>query len=164
MEKVMSLSDQLADAIGSTNELLVRFLEGFDETNATAQPAGLPNHAAWTLGHLALTMHRTAERIAASTFPLPWDPEPYAFGSSPTAGGGDDPPFAEMIERYRRAFDLLLQAVRSAGDEGLARPVPWGGSTITARDLALRMVFHNGTHCGQLVDLRRALGLGPAIR
>ena len=33
----MSFSDQLADAIGSTNELLIRFLEGFDETNATAQ-------------------------------------------------------------------------------------------------------------------------------
>ncbi len=69
-----------------------------------------------------------------------------------------------MVERYRLAFTLLLEAIRSAGDAGLARPVQWGGSTITARDLAMRMVFHNGTHCGQLVDLRRALGLGPAIR
>jgi hypothetical protein len=164
MEKVMSVCDELADAIGSTNELMTRFLDGFDDANATAQPAGLPNHAAWTLGHLALTMHRTAERIAAATFPLPWDPEPYAFGSSPTAAGADYPPFAVMVERYRHAFTLLLEAIRSAGDAGLARPVPWGGSTITARDLAMRMVFHNGTHCGQLVDLRRALGLGPAIR
>jgi hypothetical protein len=26
--------------------------------------------------------------------------------------------------------------------------------------LASRMVFHNGTHCGQVADLRRALGIG----
>jgi hypothetical protein len=160
----MSLSEQLADAIKSTEGLLTRFLEGFDDASATAQPAGLPNHAAWTLGHLALTMHRTAERVAATTFPLRWDPEPYAFGSSPTAARRDYPPLAEMIANYHRAFALLVEAVRGAGEEDLARPVQWGKSTITARDLALRMVFHNGTHCGQLVDLRRVLGLGPVIR
>jgi hypothetical protein len=27
-------------------------------------------------------------------------------------------------------------------------------------NLAVRMVFHTGTHAGQLADLRRALGLG----
>jgi hypothetical protein len=160
----MSLSDQLADAIESTEGLLTRFLEGFDDANATAQPAGLPNHAVWTLGHLALTMHRAAERIAATTYALSWDPEPYAFGSSPTAAGGDYPPLAEMVENHHRALALLVEAVRGAGDEGLARTVQWGQSTLTARDLALRMVFHNGAHCGQLVDLRRALGLGPVIR
>ncbi len=160
----MSISGEIADAIKSTEELLIRFLEGFDDANATAQPAGLPNHAVWTLGHLALTMHRAAEQIAGAAFPLPWDPEPYAFGSSPTGASEDYPPLAEMIDNYHRAFALLLEAVRSAGNEGLSRPVHWGQTTVTARDLALRMVFHNGAHCGQLVDLRRALGLGPVIR
>jgi hypothetical protein len=164
MEKVMSVSGEIADAIKSTEELLLRFLEGFDDANATARPAGLPNHAVWTLGHLALTMHRAAEQVAGADFPLGWDPEPYAFGSSPTGAGGDYPPLAEMIDNYRRAFALLLEAVRSAGDEGLGKSVSWGRSTVTARDLALRMVFHNGTHCGQLLDLRRALGMGPVIR
>ncbi|MHC4217723.1 MAG: DinB family protein [Planctomycetota bacterium] len=160
----MSSADQLADAIASTEQLLIRFLEGFDDSNATAQPAGLPNHAIWTLGHLALTMHRAAERIAADEFPLPWDPEPFAFGSTPTAVREDYPALAEMLERFRRSFALLLEAVRGAGDDGLARDVTWGSSALTARDLAQRMVFHNGAHCGQLVDVRRALGLRPVIR
>ena len=51
----MSGATELAEAIGSTRELLVRYLQGFDDANATAQAPGLPNHAAWTLGHLALT-------------------------------------------------------------------------------------------------------------
>jgi hypothetical protein len=118
----------------------------------------------WTLGHLALTMHRGSEQIADTTFPLEWDPEPFAFGSSPSARPEEYPSLAEMIERYRRAFAQLVSAVRNAGDEGLDRAVPWGAGTITARDLAARMVFHAGAHSGQLVDLRRGLGLGPVIR
>lgn len=155
----------LADAVRSTEALLTRFLEGFDDANATAQGPGLPNHAAWILGHLALTMHRAAERIADATFPLDWDPEPFAFGSTPTAAPGDYPALAEMIERYSAGMGLLADAIGGAGDEGLARSVSWGrGATTTARDLAVRMVWHNGVHCGQLIDLRRSFDLGPVIR
>ena len=160
----MSSASELAGAIGSTRELLIKFLEGFDDANATAQAPGLPNHAAWTLGHLALTMHRAAEQISGADHALAWDPEPYAFGSTPTAARDAYPPLAELLENFHRAFDLLLDAIRGGGDEGLARMVNWGSSSIAARDLALRMAFHNGMHCGQLVDLRRALGLGPVIR
>jgi hypothetical protein len=160
----MSTANDLADAIRSTDDVLSRFLEGFDETNAAAQTESLPNHALWTMGHLALTMHRAAERIADTSFTLAWDPEPFALGSTPSGHRDDYPPFSEMIERYRRALALLCEAVAGVGDEGLARPVTWGQSATTARDLAVRMVFHNGLHCGQLVDLRRALGLEPVIR
>jgi hypothetical protein len=36
----------------------------------------------------------------------------------------------------------------------------WGKSQVPLWSMASRMIFHNGTHCGQLADLRRALGLG----
>jgi hypothetical protein len=159
----MSSASQLADAIGSTRELFMRFFEGFDDANATAQAPGLPNHAAWTLGHLALTMHRAAEQIAGVDHALAWDPEPYAFGSKPSAAREAYPLLAELLENFHRAFDLLLDAIRGAGDDGLARTVTWGANPVAARDLALRMAFHNGTHCGQLVDLRRVLRMGPVI-
>ncbi len=156
----------LAEAIKSTEGLLTRFLAGFDDGNATTQPQGLPNHAAWVLGHLALTMHRAAERIADEEFPLEWDPEPYAFGSTPTDDRDAYPTLAELTDRYQTSMDLLVDAVRRAGDQGLARPVQWGATTVntTAGDLAMRMVFHNGAHTGQLIDLRRALGMEPVIR
>ncbi len=49
----MSSATALADAISSTEELLTRYLAGFDDHNAVAQAPSLPNHAAWILGHLA---------------------------------------------------------------------------------------------------------------
>ncbi len=159
----MVIASELADAVESTGDLLIRFLEGFNDTNAAAQAPNLPNHAAWTLGHLALTMHRAAERIAGETFPLQWDPEPYAFGSTPTADRDDYPPLAEMVQRYRRSLKLAAGAARKTGEAGLKKEVAWGRTTTTTRDLLLRMVWHNGVHCGQLIDLRRALGLGTVI-
>ena len=160
----MEHADALAEAMGSTEELLTRYLEGFDEDHAATQAPGLPNHAAWTMGHLALTMHRAAERIGGRTHPLAWDPEPFAFGSTPSAQRGDYPPLSEMIDHYRRSMSLLQEAVRSAGDGGLDKQVRWGRGGTTAGHLAMRMIFHNGVHCGQLVDLRRALGMEPVIR
>ncbi len=160
----MDAAAALADAIKSTEGMLFRYLEGFDDGNAVAQTPTLPNHAAWTLGHLALTMHRAAERIADDRFGLDWDPEPYALGSTPTPDRDDYPPLAELSARYRQSMDLLVDAVQDAGETRLARPVTWGRSETTARDLAIRMVVHNGIHIGQLVDLRRALHMSPVIR
>ncbi len=161
----MSAND-LADAIEATEKLLPRFLDGFDDSNEVTQRPGLPNHVAWNLGHLALTMHRAAERIADETYPLEGDPEPYAFGSTPSDTRDDYPALSELTDRYRRSLVLLAEAVRRCGDEGLARTVTWGRgtTTTTARDLAMRMVWHNGLHCGQIIDLRRVLGLEPVIK
>ncbi len=160
----MGSVDLVADAILSTEGLLTRYLAGFDDANATAQSPNLPNHAAWCLGHLALTMHRAAERIADETIELDWDPEPFAFGSTPSPDRDGYPPLDELQRRVHNTLHQLADAVRKAGEAGLAREVPWGNTRTTARDLALRMVFHNGLHCGQMVDLRRALGFAPVIQ
>ena len=95
----MSAVSLLAESIESTGDLLTRFLDGFDDTNATTQAPGLPNHAAWILGHLALTMHRAAERIASEEYPLAWDPEPYAFGSTPSPERESYPPLGSLVQR-----------------------------------------------------------------
>lgn len=61
----------------------------------------------------------------------------------------------------------VLRAAVAASDGHLRRyldgfgehTVTWGRGETTARDLLVRMVFHNGMHTGQIVDLRRALGM-----
>ncbi|MEZ6317311.1 MAG: hypothetical protein R3B49_00965, partial [Phycisphaerales bacterium] len=53
----------LATALDATLPLFERFLAGFDDSNRTKQGPSLPNHAAWTLGHLALYHHRAADRV-----------------------------------------------------------------------------------------------------
>lgn len=164
--------ETLAHAVDLSKPLLTRYLAGFDDGTCTRQAPHLPNHAAWTLGHCALYMHRLAERIDGGGLPEPdfspgVDPARARFGTEEVAMGSrpvDDPArypsFARCVEVYERACDRLAGAVRGTTPEGLAMPMAWGasGASFPVGTLVLRVVFHNGSHTGQLADLRRALG------
>lgn len=154
----------LADGVAQSAELLKRYLPGFDDSNALKQTPDLPNHVTWCLGHLAITMHRISERIAQRELPLGWKPEAFAFGSTPSGDPKANPTFVEVQQRFEAATQLLSRTLRELNDADLDRTIPWGAGQITVRDAALRMVFHNGTHCGQIVDMRRALGMPRVLR
>lgn len=170
------MSRQLAYAalLRESRALCARYFAGFDDTNRTAQPASLPNHFAWSLGHLAYTMNRVAEKLDGKTLP---DSE-FIEGGTPT-GGGDPRRFASKsvtmgstpvndpaqyptadrcVEIFDTACERCAAAYEHATDEALERDTPWGNVTIKLWQLAPRMAFHNGAHTGQIADLRRALG------
>jgi hypothetical protein len=116
------------------------------------------------MGHMAITMHRAAERIAQREIPLDWNPEPFAFGSVPSIDPGANPTWADVQKRFEVAVQTLARALRETDEANLDRTLPWGAGSTTVRDVAMRMMFHNGTHCGQIVDLRRALGMPRVIQ
>jgi len=170
----------LAESVLSNKALLARYLAGFDETNYCKQAPHLPNHVAWTLGHCALTMHRIANmfvtdppsfagEIPEADFiigdgtrgePTRFDAESVAFGSRPVEDPRLYPTLTRCAQIYDAACERLAATVRAASDEKLDQPVKWGvsGNDIPLWATAMRMVFHNGMHTGQLSDLRRALG------
>jgi len=160
----------IADSVLMSRDLLKRYLAGFDDTNHTRQCADLPNHAAWTLGHLAHTMHRVAESIDGSPLPesdfftgggrgdaVRFDTEAVCFGSKPVPDAAAYPSLARCVAIFDRAIDRLAAAVRAADHAALDRMMPWGSMQIPAWAATMRMVFHNGAHTGQLADLRRAM-------
>ncbi|MFI4916824.1 MAG: DinB family protein [Phycisphaerales bacterium JB060] len=171
--------DVLAHNILHTQTLFERFLAGFDESNRTSQAPAMPNHAAWTLGHLALTAYRCAERVGGRDEPgeLPPDAfvmgdrgdaerfatESVAYGSTPTDEPDRYPSLQRSLEIMHGAHRTLARALHNASEDALARQTPWGGGQTSVADLALRMGFHIGTHCGQLIDLRRGLGFEPVL-
>lgn len=157
-------ANALADGVLQSAELLKRFLPGFDDTNAVKQTPHLPNHVVWCLGHLAITMHRVSERISQRELPLDWDPEPFAFGSKPSPDPKANPSFAQVQQRFDSSVQALTRILRELDDADLDRSLQWGAGQTTVRDVAMRMMFHNGNHCGQIVDLRRALGMPRIIR
>lgn len=166
--------DLLADAVLASATLLSRYLAGFGDQNRTAQAPGLPNHAAWCLGHLAMTMHRACERFGAEGV-LPatdfiqgsargdadrFGTESVGFGSVPADDPACYPTWARCVAIFDAATRRLASTVRSASDDALMRPSQFfGGASLPAWQAMPRIVFHNGTHCGQIADLRRALGL-----
>ena len=168
----MRRQDVYAEATLQSAMLLRRYLAGFDEGTKVAQAPGLPNHAAWSLGHLALTMHRVAERLDKRPMPetefVPGQRgdehhfaiESVAFGSRPAAEAGAYPTWARCVAIFDSACERLASAWRGASEETLEQMTPWGNAAVPTWSLANRIVFHNGMHCGQIADLRRALGFG----
>jgi len=53
----------LSAALEGAYPLFTRYLAGFGDSTRTRQASGLPNHAAWTLGHLAMYHHQAADRL-----------------------------------------------------------------------------------------------------
>ncbi|MGH7177603.1 MAG: DinB family protein [Tepidisphaeraceae bacterium] len=170
----MTRQKLLANAIRESGGLLLRYAKGFDETNRVAQALNLPNHFAWTLGHLSLTMHRASERVDG--FPLPsddfviadgrggsagkFDTESVCFNSTPRPEPGLYPTADRCLEIFDAAVERCASAFEDLPETRLDDPVKWGQSEIPTWQMAVRMVFHNGTHTGQLADLRRAMGMG----
>ncbi len=133
---MIQLRDALAENVLQSRDLLKRYLGGFDDTNLTAQPGGpggLPNHVAWTLGHLAITMSRAIEKIdgtppdAGDFFtgePRQGDgrrfnTEMVSFGSAPTPEAHQYPPLSRCVEIFdnccKRLSDKARAAKRGAG-------------------------------------------------
>lgn len=166
-------AELIASIIGQSVELSMRYIAGFAEAHRTTQLDHLPNHLAWQLGHLSLTMQRAAEKITGQAPSeedfvqgrcdgARFEMESVAFGSSPTGQIERYPPLERCVSIYRRSADRLASAVRSVGDAGLRREVAWGQGSTTVGELATRMVFHNGFHTGQVADLRRGLSM-PSV-
>lgn len=165
----------LAEAVLTNKILVARYLAGFNDVTAVRQTPDLPNHVAWSLGHMSLTMLRVAEKIDGQpAFPPDqfikgdgtrgskdrgvFDIESVAFGSKPEERHDRFPNLNRAIEIFNAACDRLATAVRSAPDAKLEESVQWGTGPQTLWQLVVRMIFHNGFHTGQIADLRRALG------
>ena len=167
----MNQQQTLAECVLQSQFLLKRYLKGFDDTNCTKQVPGLPNHVAWSLGHLALTMHRTAEKFDG--LPLPpseflhmknsdraYDTESVSFNSQPADDPAKYPGFHRCVEIFDNAIARLSTAVAKADDAKLNAMTKWGQMDVVMWTLIPRLAFHNGFHTGQIADLRRALGIG----
>ncbi len=179
----MDRRDLLAESVLNTKMLLGRYLVGFNDVTHVRQTPDLPNHTAWNLGHLALTMYRAAGLIAnaakgvdgppppppASEFVTGdgkrgsrdkgvFDTEAVSFGSTPEDRHDRYPTLARCTEIYNNACDHLAKTIRSVDDSVLDKSVRWGQADTLVWALSARMVFHNGLHTGEIADTRRALG------
>lgn len=169
--------ETLAQSLRSSSPLLTRYLDGFEDANRTAQAPGIANHAAWTMGHLALVLSRCAQMLDGRGLPEEdflsadgrggtaerFDTESVCYGSVP----GTDPALYPLWDRCRGVFDAALERTATAfGDstpERLADSEKWGASEVVMGDLATRMAVHIGMHAGQIIDLRRGLGMGRVV-
>lgn len=172
----MTDAPTLARAFRDAVPLFTRFLAGFNDDNRAAQSPENPNHAAWTMGHLALYLHRGADAF----HPLPLPPgdfienahagdharfatESVCFGSQPTPDPALYPTWDRCLEIFHDAADRFADTLERATPDQLAAEVQWGASRTTGAALATRHIVHVATHAGQIIDLRRALAFPRVV-
>ena len=143
-------------------ELLV---DDLTDEQMVAQPSGVINHPAWTLGHLGVTSDALAGMLGLpSTFPDTWK-EACRMGSIPSGNAADFPGKVELLEQLRAQHERVSEAMAAVDAERLQQPTPprLRERFPTVGDFAAAlMTMHEGHHLGQVAAWRRAMGLGSA--
>lgn len=75
----------------------------------------------------------------------------------PKAAPPSDQAWNDSIAAFRRSRDAMKQLARDTHD--LTAPVPTGKEKQTYLREILLVIDHNAHHLGQVIDLRRALGI-----
>jgi hypothetical protein len=164
----------IASALRNSHVLFARFFPGFTDANYLSTAQHLPNHLAWTLGHLSLVLNYCAGKLNGQPLPAgDFDPgmgsattigtQAVSVGSNPLVDKATYPPLSRCLEIFAASIEHIASAYEVASDEKLDELTPWGNTQTSLEQLGLRMVFHNGVHCGQITDLRRALGMDYVI-
>ena len=142
-----------------------RLVDDLTDEQMVAQPSGVINHPAWTLGHLGATSDALAGMLGLpSTFPDAWR-EACRMGSIPSGDAADYPGKVELLEELRGQHERVSEAMAAVDAERLQQPTPprLRERFPTIGDFAAAlMTMHEGHHLGQVAAWRRALGLGAA--
>lgn len=129
------------------------------------QPAGVPNHAAWTLGHVIHSCQEIAGELGVEGWlPSDWESN-FSYGSSP---GSVRPQYATrsaLLASLRDASERLRAALLQTDENTLANPLPdekVREIMPTLGHALLQVVAaHTAYHAGQLAAWRRAIGRQP---
>jgi uncharacterized damage-inducible protein DinB len=128
-------------------------------------PPGVPNHAAWTLGHVIHSCEAMAGELGVEPWlPRQWESQ-FGYGSSPTALVQERPSKAALLAALAEASHRLRTALLRLDDKALAEPLP----DEKVRELLPTMghailqvvAAHSAYHAGQLAVWRRAIGRQP---
>lgn len=144
----------------------LRLLVGdLDDARLAEQPVAGMNHAAWLLGHLAISTDFALAMLGREkACPETWH-STFAPGSTVRADRAAYPSRTVLLDALTRGHEAVDRAVTEAPPEVFDRPHPLEiaflkRSLPTVGDLVAHlMTTHEATHIGQLSAWRRALGM-----
>ena len=131
------------------------------------QPAGAPNHAVWTLGHVIHSCQAIAGELGVEPWlPGNWETR-FGYGSTPAPGADSgDSCKARLLFSLADAGDRLRAVLLATDESRLKDPLPderVREILPTLGDALLQIVAaHTAFHAGQLAAWRRAIGRPPA--
>jgi len=131
----------------------------------TCQPKGAPNHPAWTLGHVVLSLQAMAEAAGARPWlPPEWESR-FAYGSVPSSTPSGYPSRGSLISALQDAGIRLRRAILAADKKNVSGQFPDEEARsifpTVGHALVQVVVAHTAYHAGQLASWRRALSKPP---
>jgi len=131
-----------------------------------AQPHGVVNHPAWSLGHLAVASDHVGQALGLSSdLPAGWA-DTWGPGGKPSADKALYPSKDDLLRVMEQQHARVAQALSDADPAALAQPLAHEQMRAffpTVGDFAIfLMTAHEMDHLGQIAAWRRAMGLGPA--
>ena len=143
-----------------------RLARDLSDDQMCAQPHGLVNHPAWSLGHLATASAHLAKELGLSSeLPAGWD-DTFKAGGIPSPDRKLFPGKDEILRVLEQQHARVAQSLPNADPAALARPHPnekMRAHFPTVGDFAIfLMTAHEMDHLGQIAAWRRAMGIGAA--
>ena len=155
---VQRMRDNLEELLrgGSAHIALEQALAGLPGEARTRRPAGF-RYSIWELlEHMRIAQ----EDILRYTLDPNWESPPWPEGYWPRADEDlSDARWQETVDRFRTDLEAVIRLVHNK-DLDLTAPIPHGEGRTYLREVLL-VADHNAYHLGQIVALRRALGVWP---
>ncbi len=156
---------ELVSCFERTVTFLHESVADLSDEDIVLQPPGVPNHAAWTLGHVIHSCQAMAGELGVHPW-LPGDWESrFGYGSLPAAVASQYPGKAALLAGLDEAGRRLRTALRELDQAALAEPLPdeQVREILPTKGHALLQIVaaHTAYHAGQLAVWRRAIGRPP---
>lgn len=153
---------ELVGCFERTVDFLQKSVADLSDEDIVLQPTGVPNHAAWTLGHVIYSCQAMAGELGVPPWlPADWESR-FGYGSSPTAVVSQRPSKAALLTALGEASKRLRAALLGMDQISLAEPLPdeQARELLPTKGHALLQVVaaHTAYHAGQLAVWRRAIG------
>jgi hypothetical protein len=147
-------------------DFLEEQIAGVADADLVAQPGGIVNHPAWTIGHLGYVLQMIGMVIGIEgKLPPEWVRR-YGSVSEPTADAEVYEGKDAALSILRESRDRIIEAVSKLDDSILDQPFPdpaYRDDFPTIRHaLTQVLIGHTAFHVGQVSVWRRAMGL-PAL-
>jgi uncharacterized damage-inducible protein DinB len=156
---------ELVGCLERTMAFMRQSVADLSDEDMVLQPPGVPNHAAWTLGHVIHSCQAMAGELGVQPWlPSEWESQ-FGYGSSPADLVSQHPSKVALLAALDEAGRRLQTALSGMDEQALAEPLPdeevrelW---PTKGHALLQVVAAHTAYHAGQLAVWRRAIGRQP---
>lgn len=158
--------DETLNAYELLRQQIVALAEGIEEEYIAVQPRAVPNHLAWTLGHLVVSCQAIGEELGIPHWlDDRWEPL-FGQGTHPVPKRTVYPTKEFLLQAYDDAASRVVERIRQLGLRGMRAALPdenYRAVLPTVGHAVISVLIgHTAYHLGQLAAWNRAVSMEPS--